>query len=305
MIARMDEVDEVAAELCPLHGGQGSVELEAPREPFDMHAPDSLTIRTSGDIRSYLMAGRTFLMQVAHPAVGAGVWEMSNFRNDPWHRLRELDRSGIAFAFSGRQAAHAEGKRLRLLHRDIQGVDTRGRKYHSLQPHVYGWVHTVFLDSMITMHELYATPLTRTEQERLFIEWRQAGRLFGLQDRDMPDSLDRYFEYYERMIETELEYTKVVEFMLSATTPPRPPALARMPQWAWKRAWRPLGELQRTLTLASLPPSYRAKIAAHHPWTEGDERRQRRLRAFVRRAVPLLPRRVRFTAPSRAAMCPV
>lgn len=285
---------------CPFH------EQPAPgAEPFDMHAPDSLTMRSSGDIRSYLMAGRTFLMQVAHPAVGAGVWEFSNFRNDPWHRLRELDRSGNNFLFSGKAASREEGLRLRRLHKDIQGLDTRGRKYHSLDPQVYGWVHTVFLDSIVTMHRLYGTPLTRAEEEQLFIEWRQGGRMFGLKDRDMPESLDAYWRYYEHMIETELEYTEVVRFMLSGATPPRPPALAKLPEALWKRAWKPLGALQRTLTIATLPPAYRTKIAAHVPWTEADERRQERFRAVVRTVAPRLPARLRITKPARAVMCPV
>jgi len=299
--ANVDPVD-ASATGCPFHQQGGA----APQsEPFDMHAPDSLTIRASGDIRSWLMAGRTFLMQVAHPAVGAGVWEFSNFRNDPWHRLRELDKSGINFVMSGKAASREEGLRLRRLHKDIQGVDTRGRKYHSLDPLVYGWVHTVFLDSLVTMHELYGTPLTRAEQEQLFIEWRQAGRMFGLKDRDMPASLDAYWEYYNHMIETELEYTEVVRFMLRNTTPPRPPALAKVPEWLWKQAWKPLGTLSRTLTLASLPPAYRAKIAEHQPWTERDERIQRRFRAVVRNVVPRLPKRLRYSGPARAAMCPV
>jgi uncharacterized protein (DUF2236 family) len=285
---------------CQFHATAGA----PPAEPFDMHAPDSLTIRSSGDIRSYLVAGRTFLMQVAHPAVGAGVWELSNFRRDPWHRLRELDKSGRNFTFSGAEASRAEGKRLRSLHRDIQGFDTRGRKYHSLEPHVYGWVHTVFLDSIVTMHSLYGTPLTRAQQEQLFIEWRQAGRMFGLKDSDMPDSIDAYWRYYEHMIQTELEYTPVVEFMLRNEQPPAPPPLKNVP-WLWKQLWKPLGKASRALTLASLPPSYRAKIAAHQPWTEADERTQARFQAFVRNTVPLLPERLRFTVPARAAMCPM
>jgi len=275
-------------------------------ETFDMHAPDSITIRSGGDIRSYLMAGRTFLMQVAHPAVGAGVWEHSNFRSDPWHRLRELDRSGRNFTFSGKAASLEEGKRLRYLHRDIQGVDTRGRKYHSLEPHIYGWVHTVFLDSIVTMHKLYGTPLTRAEEEQLFIEWRQAGRMFGIKDRDMPESLDAYWDYYNHMIETELEYGPVVEFMLrNNTTPPAPPALRNAPAWVWKQLWKPLGRASRALTLGSLPPAYRSKIAAHAPWTEQDERTAERFRSFVRATVPRLPQRLRYTAPARAAMCPM
>lgn len=271
---------------------------------FDMHAPDSLTIRFGGDIRSWLMAGRTFLMQVAHPAVGAGVWEHSNFRNDPWSRLKEIDRSGQQFAFRGREASLQEGKRLRYLHRDIQGLDTRGRPYHSLQPHVYGWVNMVFLDSMITMNALYGTPLTRAQQEQLFQEWHQGGRHFGLKSRDLPAALDHYWDDYNHMIETELEYTPVVEHLLRSGAPPKPDALHHVPRSLWKAAWKPLGAVSRKLILSSLPPNYRQKIAQHHPWTDADERSMETFRRLVRATVPLLPERLRITAPARRAMCP-
>ena len=89
-------------------------------------------VRAFGDIRSWLMSGRTFLMQVAHPAVGAGVWEHSSFRKDPWRRLREIDRSGQNFVLRGRDASLREGARLRRMHRNIAGMDSRGRAYHAL-----------------------------------------------------------------------------------------------------------------------------------------------------------------------------
>src|SRR5262245_35992363 len=84
----------------------------------DMHGPDSLSIRAWGDVLSWFMSGRTFVMQVAHPAVGAGVWEHSAFREDPWKRLREIQRSGRNFALRGREASREEGARLRYLHRN-------------------------------------------------------------------------------------------------------------------------------------------------------------------------------------------
>lgn len=290
------------ATQCPF--GHGAANATQSEEPFDMHAPDSLTIRASGDIRSYLMTGRVFMMQVAHPAVGAGVWEHSQFRSDPWSRLREIDRSGVQFALSGRTASREEGKRLRYLHRDIQGVDSKGRKYHALDPAVYGWVHTVFLDSIVSMYRLYGTPLTRSQEEQLFIEWRQAGRMFGLKDREMPATLDDYWAYYAHMIETECEYNDVVAHMLKSPTPPRPPALARVPKWLWKQSWKPIGELSRWLTLATLPPAYRAKLAPHYAWTERDEAKHERFARIVRATVPRLPHRLQFTPTARRAMAP-
>jgi len=244
-------------------------------------------------------------MQVAHPAVGAGVWEHSSFRQDPWRRLREIDRSGTRFVLRGKAASLKEGARLRRMHRNIAGVDSRGRAYHALDPQVYGWVHTVFLDSTITMHALYGTPLTRAEQEQLFVEWREAGHVFGLQDHDMPATLDAYWAYYERMIETELEYNSAVEYLFRLGTPVKPELLHHLPDWLWKLAWKPLGAASRKLALGALPPSYRRKIAAHQAWSDADQRRFERFCKLVRAIVPRLPARIRYSSSARRAMCPM
>lgn len=264
-------------------------------ERVDVHAPDSLTILIAGDIRSTLMAGRSFVMQVAHPLVGAGVGQLSNFRNNPWHRLREIRKSGERFAFSGRAAGVAEGKRLRELHRDIKGVDSAGRAFHSLRPDVYGWVHAVFLDTLVTQCRLYGTALTRREEERLFEEWRESGRLFGLRTQDMPASLDAYWRHYEEMIADTLEYNDVIASMLALQAPP-PEALSWLPGPVWRALWEPAAALNRKLTLAALPPAFRAKIGAQAPWTAADARQMRRLQAAVRTLVPRLPARLRCTA---------
>jgi uncharacterized protein (DUF2236 family) len=77
-----------------------------------MHDPDSMTIRCAADIRMQLMGGRTFVMQVAHPAVGAGVHEFSEFRTDPWTRLEQIAKSGTQYLYRGEAAAYEEGRRL-------------------------------------------------------------------------------------------------------------------------------------------------------------------------------------------------
>ncbi len=144
-----------------------------------MHGPDSLTIRLAGDLRMGLLGGRTFVMQVAHPAVGAGVNEFSEFRSDPWKRIEQITQSGIRYLYRGEAVGFEEGRRLRRIHKSIQGTDSRGRAYHSLDPDVYGWVHFVFFDSIVTAHELLAEPLTRPQQEPPRRRAGRRGRLAG------------------------------------------------------------------------------------------------------------------------------
>jgi uncharacterized protein (DUF2236 family) len=270
-------------------------------ETVDLHSPDSMTIRYAGDFRMALLSGRTFVMQVAHPAVGAGVNQFSEFRRDPLRRLREINRSGIAFMFSGREAAERESRRLRNMHRNIAGVDSSGRRYHALDPAVYGWVHTVFFDSAVSMHELFGTPLTRREQERLFAEWRQGGKLLGLRDEDMPASVDAYWAYYANMIETTLEYNPVTRDILSGAIP-QLGALQRLPPAVWRKLSAPLTTRSRRLTLGTLPPAYRRKIAAQERWTHDDERWLERLRSLVRAVAPRLPARLRVSRAAYRAM---
>ena len=271
------------------------------RAKVDMHAPDSLTIRYAGDIRSLMLSGRTFLMQVSHPAVGAGVNEFSTFREDPLRRLREVARSGDAFMFSGRKAAEREGQRLRAMHRNIQGRDSSGKPYHSLDPAVYGWVHTVFFDTAVTMHELFGTPLDRSDQERLLGDWRQGGALLGLRDQDMPADVDAYWAFYNLMIETKLEYNAVTRHILNAPVL-RVGALRRIPDNVWERLMAPIGKASRRLTLGSLPQRYREKIADQEPWTPEDEQWLQRFRSAVKAVVPRLPLRLRVTRKAFRAM---
>ena len=256
-----------------------------------LHGPDSLTIRLAGDRRMGLMSGRTFVMQVAHPAVGAGVGRFSPFREDPWTRLEKITQSGIRYLYRGEAAGFEEGRRLRRAHRDIHGVDAHGRPYHSLDPDVYGWVHTVFFDSIVTMCELFADPLGRAQEEQLFDEWRQGGRVYGLRDEDMPASVEAYRRFWDDRIENLLEHNDVMDWMLSLhrITPPPPPGFARLPDPLWRALWRPVGSFNRRLVLGTLPPAFRAKIADRHPWTPEDQRRFDRFARRVRRWVPRLP----------------
>ena len=252
-----------------------------------MHHPDSLYLRYGADLRNGLfLGGRMFVMQVAHPIVGKGVGDLSNFRSDPWHRLKEIAKSGEAYIFKGKEAALEEGKRLRDLHRNIKGIDKNGNPYHSLNPKVYAWVHIIFLDSMISMHKLYGTPLSRQEQQVLFLQWQEGGRVFGLRDQDMPRDIDDYYTYFNTMIEEELEYNEVMDYMLNLDKVPPPKPSSKIPDFIWKPLWRRLGKFYRDLALFSLPENYRRKIAAYQPWTAEDQQRMekwaRRVKFFHR-----------------------
>ena len=83
--------------------------------------PDSASWRFGSDARLYLVMLYPLLLQVAHPVVGAGVRDYSDFDKRPWARLvSTLDY--VTMLIYGGEDAIAMGRRLRALHKQFTGV---------------------------------------------------------------------------------------------------------------------------------------------------------------------------------------
>src|SRR5262245_49817049 len=175
----------------------------------------SVVWRYSGDARLIATGAHAILLQVAHPTVGAGVTEHSNFRADPWGRLlRTLDYSYV-MVYGGPAAAAEMGRRLREMHREIRGDRSDGRPYHALEPEAFAWVHATLADSIVRGNELLARPLG-DGVERFWEEWRRYGRLIGVRDGDLPASWGQFQGYFEEMVEERLERTAAVDEVLES-----------------------------------------------------------------------------------------
>ena len=96
------------------------------REAFGLYGPRSEAWRLNREAMLLLGAGpRALLLQLAHPAVAAGVDEHSDFRADPWARLQATLRSYLTIVYGTTTAARAEIRRLNELHRTISGAGLR------------------------------------------------------------------------------------------------------------------------------------------------------------------------------------
>jgi uncharacterized protein (DUF2236 family) len=236
-------------------------------------------------------------LQVAHPAVGAGVGDYSVFRTDPWGRAERSLHSMQLWVYGG-EAAAEEGRRLRRLHATIGGTDTRGRPYHALEPAVYAWVHaTGFPIAQRTRRHLARRPFTTAEERTLYAEWRQVGRVLGIGERDMPPTVEEFWPYYHDVVRTELELTPVAAEVLAVDAPVPPPdrgpqPLRRALRVLWPVLWPPMARLRRFLTVGLLPPDAREALGL--PWTIRQERSLHRFGRVVATVVPLLPDRLRY-----------
>ena len=101
--------------------------LTAERGDPGLFGPSSEAWRLDREAMLLLGAGpRALLLQIAHPAVAAGVAEHSNFREDPWRRLDGTIRSYLTIVYGSTPAARAEVRRLNELHRGISGIGLLG-----------------------------------------------------------------------------------------------------------------------------------------------------------------------------------
>lgn len=257
-----------------------------------------------GDGRLLLAFPSALALQVAHPAVGAGVDDHSVFRTDPWGRGERSLASLQLWVYGGDDAV-VEGRRLRRLHRDIKGTDAHGARYHALNPDAYAWVHaTGFPVYVHAQRILGARPYTPAQERRLYAEWLCVGRVLGLRERDMPETVEAFWRYWRRMLDERLEATAVLRELvaLDADIPPldRGPAALRIPlRAAWPVLLPPFLRLRRFLTVGFLPPDARDALGVR--WTARQERRLRRLGRAVRLVAPMLPERARYLPYARRA----
>ena len=177
--------------------------------------PGSAVWRYSGDARLIGTGAYAILLQVAHPTVGAGVTEHSDFRADPWGRLlRTLDYSYV-MTYGGPALAGEMGGRIREMHKHIKGVKPDGQRYHALEPEAYAWVHATLADSIVRGSELLARPIPAGELEAFWAEWRRGGRLIGVRERDLPETWADFGAYFEDMT-GRLERTTAVDEVLES-----------------------------------------------------------------------------------------
>jgi uncharacterized protein (DUF2236 family) len=156
-----------------------------------MFGPGSEAWRLDREAMLLLGAGpRALLMQLAHPAVAAGVAEHSDFRVDPWRRLDGTLRSYLRIIYGSTAAARDEIRRLNALHRPIRGVG-----YSARDPDLSLWVHATLVDSTIVANDAWAGPVSRDRAARFYVETMPIARAFGIPEAALPSDIDAFDAY--------------------------------------------------------------------------------------------------------------
>lgn len=186
--------------------------------------PDSVAWRATSDLRLYLGMLYPLLLQVAHPTVDAGVAEHSEFEQRPWDRLlRTVDY--VSLLVYGGPEAIAAGRRLRSLHKRFRGASADGSRYSALEPAAYAWVHATLIDTYVRTNARFGRPLTPSEIDRFYREYRGLGRLIGVRERDLPPSWLEFRAYFDATARATLTRTGSVARVLATIHDPGPPPM--------------------------------------------------------------------------------
>jgi uncharacterized protein (DUF2236 family) len=171
----------IAARVVAMFNDRTRGERPVRRRPDGLFGPRSVAWRVHGDVTSMMVGGIAALMlQMLHPAVLAGVWDHSRFRDDMHGRLRRTARFIALTTYGAREEAEAAIAKVRAIHGHIRGTLPDGTPYEANDPALLAWVHlteaTSFLDAWIR----YAEPRMRLpDQDRYFAEMAVVGAALG------------------------------------------------------------------------------------------------------------------------------
>jgi len=226
--------------------------------------PESITWKVNREMIVVAGWGRAILLQLAHPAVAAGVHHHSSFRGSllsSFRRLHSTVGAMLSLTFGDAEQMIAAAAAINTIHDRVRGhvphapgprrtspvgsCEGAGEAYSAHDPDLQRWVHATLLDSIPLTYELLVGPLTLPERDRYCSEAAIMEPLLGMPAGWLPrDSaqLDTYMR--EMLAGGRIVVTDTSRAVARAVLyPPR-----------WYVAW-PAFRAMQLLTIGSLPPS--------------------------------------------------
>jgi uncharacterized protein (DUF2236 family) len=149
-----------------------------------------------------LLGGRaTVLMQLAHPLVAAGVAHHSDYRSDPYARLRRTLDTMYTIVFESADDARDAAAKVNFIHSQVKGVADDGRSYSAMDHHLQLWVHATLIQGSIKVYERFIAPLDQDELRRYYEETKIVGELFGIPRASLPRSYPELKEWMRDLID--------------------------------------------------------------------------------------------------------
>ncbi|MFC0407319.1 oxygenase MpaB family protein [Roseomonas elaeocarpi] len=171
----------ITGQVVALFNDRARGEAPVVRRPDGLFGPRAVAWRVHGDVGAMMVGGiASLLLQMLHPAVLAGVWDHSAFRNDMRGRLRRTARFIALTTYGGREEAEAVIDRVRRIHAQLRGTLPDGTPYAADDPALLAWVHVTETASFLQAWRRYAEPaMPGADGDRYFREMATVGRALG------------------------------------------------------------------------------------------------------------------------------
>ncbi|HLF71105.1 MAG TPA: oxygenase MpaB family protein [Dehalococcoidia bacterium] len=237
--------------------------------PFD----DASAIRRVHNEGALLLgAGRALLLQIAHPAVAAGVAEHSSFRKRRIERLLRTLRPTLAMVFGDRDQALAAAASINGVHRGVIGAG-----YSARDPDLLLYVLATLIDTTLLVHDRFVRPLTRDEAGAYYNDMKLIGTLLGIPSAHLPRDIEAFRAYFDGAIGALRvnDTSRSLAHEIFDTAPALSPVL-----WPMKH-----------LTAGLLPPHLRDEFGLS--WGPKREAALDALATLSRRLLPVTPRPLR------------
>jgi uncharacterized protein (DUF2236 family) len=240
-----------------------------------LYGPDSVAWRLNREGVMLLGGPRALLLQLADPAVAAGVADHSGFESNPFARLVGTLDAMTAISFGPPEVARSTLGRLEAIHATVTGSTPDGTPYQASDPGLQWWVLATLIDTVLAVERRYLGRLRPEEGERYYAESRRMADAFGIPDILVPEDLTAFRAWMRQRV-AALEVSDQARALARSVL--RPPIRLIPP---------PVFELLELVTVDLLPQPLRVGYGL--PW---DARRRALLRVSqvgVRAVLPRLP----------------
>src|SRR5437879_1822055 len=168
--------------------------------PADLLPPNSVARRVDRELFVLLGGTASLLMQVAHPLVAAGVERHSDFRRDPFGRLRRTLNTTLAVVYAEPGRAHAALRRIDRRHGPVKGTTAEGRTYDARDPALLLWVQATLVLTSLRLYEAVLGRLSPADREAYWQETRPVAALLGIPTYLQPGRLADLIRYERVML---------------------------------------------------------------------------------------------------------
>jgi len=257
--------------------------------------PDSITWKVNREMIVVSGWGRAILLQLAHPAVAAGVHHHSSFRGSlraSVRRLQSTVAAMLSLTFGDTEQMITAAAGINTIHDRVRGhvpsTHGAGEPYSAHDPDLQRWVHATLLESIPLTYELLVGPLIPQDRDRYCLEATIMEPLLGMPAGWLPRDSAQLDTYMREMLASgRIVVTDTSRSLARAVLyPPR-----------WYMVW-PAFRAMQVLTIGSLPPSIRQ--AYGFAWRARDVRAFARWTALLRTSLRLLPPIARVWPAARA-----